>query len=99
MDLTLVIEIILGFFYGGGEANLEKVNQILTGIDAQFSINPLLLIPPLIIIVLAFRKIPAVPGIVIGIIAAGILGVIFPGKHIRQSAVGSLWRLCQQQWR
>jgi NhaC family Na+:H+ antiporter len=75
--LTLVIEFVLGFFYGGGQANLEKVNQILTGIDAQFSINPLLLIPPAIIIVLAFRKIPAVPGIVIGILAAGILGVIF----------------------
>ena len=59
---------------------MEKVNQILIGIDAQFSINPLLLIPPLIIIVLAFRKIPAVPGIVIGTIAAGILGVIFQGN-------------------
>ena len=78
--ITLLIEIVIGFFYGGGEANLEKVNQILTGIDAQFSINPLLLIPPVIIIVLAFRKIPAVPGIVIGIIAAGILGVIFQGN-------------------
>ena len=78
--ITLIIEIVIGFFYGGGQANLEKVNQILTGIDAQFSINPLLLIPPLIIIVLAFRKIPAVPGIVIGTIAAGILGVIFQGN-------------------
>ena len=78
--ITLIIEIVIGFFYGGGEANLEKVNQILTGIDAQFSINLLLLIPPLIIIVLAFRKIPAVPGIVIGTIAAGILGVIFQGN-------------------
>jgi len=38
--LTLVIEFVLGFFYGGGQAELEKVNQILTGIDAQFSINP-----------------------------------------------------------
>ncbi|MDX2448545.1 MAG: Na+/H+ antiporter NhaC [Desulfobacterales bacterium] len=78
--LTLVIEIGLGFFYGGGQANMESVNQILTGIDAQFSVNPLLLIPPVIIMVLAFRKIPAVPGIVIGIIAAGILGVIFQGN-------------------
>ena len=75
--LTLVINFILGFFYGGGQANLEKVNQILTGIDAQFSVNPLLLLPPVIVMVLAFRKIPAVPGIVIGILAAAILGVIF----------------------
>jgi NhaC family Na+:H+ antiporter len=75
--ITLVIEFVLGFFYGGGEANLESVNQILAGIDAQFSVNPLLLLPPVIIMVLAFRKIPAVPGIVIGILAAAVLGVIF----------------------
>ncbi len=78
--LTLVIEFILGFFYGGGQANLEKVNQILTGIDAQFSINPLLLIPPALVMILAIRKIPAVPGIVIGILSAGILGAIFQGN-------------------
>ena len=75
--ITLVIEFVLGFFYGGGETNLESVNQILAGIEAQFSINPILLLPPVIIMVLAFRKIPAVPGIVIGILAAGVLGVIF----------------------
>jgi NhaC family Na+:H+ antiporter len=75
--LTLIIEIALGFFYGGGQANLESVNQILAGIESQFTVNPLLLIPPVIIIVLAFKKIPAVPGIVIGILAAGILGIIF----------------------
>jgi NhaC family Na+:H+ antiporter len=78
--ITLIIEIVLSFFYGGGEANLESVNQILSGIDAQFSINLLLLIPPAIVMLLAFRRIPAVPGIVIGILSAGILGAIFQGN-------------------
>lgn len=78
--ITLVIEIVLSFFYGGGQANLESVNQILTGIDAQFSVNPMLLIPPAIVMVLAFKRIPAVPGIVIGILTAGILGAIFQGN-------------------
>jgi NhaC family Na+:H+ antiporter len=75
--LTLIIEFVLGFFYGGGQANLESVNQILTGIGAQFNVNPLLLLPPALVMVLAIRKIPAVPGIVIGIVAAGVLGVVF----------------------
>ncbi len=79
--ITLVIEIALGFYYGGGEANLESVNQILAGIQSQFSVNPLLLIPPAIILILAFKKIPAVPGIVIGIMAAGVLGVIFQSNN------------------
>jgi NhaC family Na+:H+ antiporter len=78
--ITLVIEFVLGFFYGGGEANLDKVNQILSGIDAQFSINPLMLIPPALVMILAIRKIPAVPGITIGILSAGIIGVVFQGN-------------------
>ncbi len=78
--ITLIIEIVLSFFYGGGQANLESVNQILSGIDAQFSVNLLLLIPPAIVMLLAFRRIPAVPGIVIGILSAGILGAIFQGN-------------------
>jgi NhaC family Na+:H+ antiporter len=78
--LTLVIEFVLSFFYGGGQAKLDSVNQILTGINAQFTINPLLLLPPVIVMVLAIRKIPAVPGIVIGILAAGVLGAIFQGN-------------------
>ena len=59
---------------------MDIVNQILSGIDAQFSINPLMLIPPALVMILAIRKIPAVPGIVIGILSAGILGVIFQGN-------------------
>lgn len=78
--ITLVLEFLISLFFGGGQANLESVNQILSGIDAQFSVNPLLLLPPIIVMVLAFRKIPAVPGIVIGILAAGLLGVIFQGN-------------------
>ena len=78
--ITLIIEIVLSFFYGGGQANLESVNQILSGIDAQFSVNLLLLIPPAIVMLLAFRRIPAVPGIVIGILSAGVLGAIFQGN-------------------
>lgn len=78
--LTLLIEFILGFFYGGGEADLESVNQILAGLDAQFNINPFMLLPPVIVMVLAFRKFPAVPGIVVGILVAGLLGAIFQGN-------------------
>jgi len=78
--ITLIIEIVIGFFYGGGEADLESVNQILAGIESQFSVNPILLIPPALVMILAFRKIPAVPGIVVGILSAGLLGAILQGN-------------------
>lgn len=78
--LTLIIEFVIGLAYGGGQTDLDSVSQILSGIDSQFSVNPLLLLPPFIVMALAIRKIPAVPGIVIGILAAGVLGVFFQGN-------------------
>lgn len=80
MVLTLIIECVLSFFYGGGEANLEAVGQIITGLDAQFTINPLLILPPVIVMILAYKRIAALPGIVAGVVSAAILGVLFQGN-------------------
>jgi len=78
--LTLIIEVILGFFYGGGAQDIESVNQILITLDSQFNINLLLLIPPLLIMVCAIKKMPAIPGITMGVISAAILGIFFQGN-------------------
>ena len=82
--LTLIIEIVLGFFYGGGEENLEQVNQILTVLQEQFDLNPLFLIPPVLVIVFAYRKAPAIPGITLGALAAAILGVALQGNSYEE---------------
>ena len=59
---------------------MESVNQILNGIDAQFVVNPVMLLPALVILGLAYKRIPAIPGIAMGIITAAILGMIFQGN-------------------
>ena len=78
--LTLIIEIIIGLFYSGGSANIETVNQILTTLDSQFNINIVFLIPPVLVMVCAFRKMPAIPGITMGVLSAAILGFLFQGN-------------------
>jgi NhaC family Na+:H+ antiporter len=78
--LTLIIEVILGFFYGGGAGDVAGVNQILTTLDNKFNINVLFLIPPLLVMVCAYRKVPAIPGITMGVLSAAVLGIIFQGN-------------------
>ena len=78
--LTLIIEIIIGLFYSGGSANIETVNQILTTLDSQFNINIVFLLPPVLVMVCAFRKMPAIPGITMGVLSAAILGFLFQGN-------------------
>jgi len=78
--LTLIIEIIIGLFYHGGSANIETVNQILTTLDSQFNINLVFLLPPVLVMLCAFKKMPAIPGITMGVLSAAILGFLFQGN-------------------
>ena len=77
--LTLVIETVLGLFYGGGEENVAAVEEILATLDRDFAIGPWHIIPPILVIVCAYKKAPAIPGLVAGVVSAVILGLIFEG--------------------
>ena len=77
--LTLVIEVALGLFYGGGEENLAAVEEILVTLDRDFTIGLWHLIPPLLVIVCAYKRAPAIPGLVAGVLSAVVLGMIFEG--------------------
>ena len=77
--LTLIIEIILGFQYGGGEGNLERIDTILSILDEQFTINIAMILPPIIVMAVSFKKMPAIPGISLGAIAGIILAIGIQG--------------------
>ena len=80
--ITLIVFGILGVTqYHGGEADLSRVTEFSDALNAAaggvFNINPLLLLPPVVVIVAVALKVPAIPGITLGIIAGAILGLIF----------------------
>ncbi len=77
--LTLIIDTVLGIMWGGGSTDIESLQLILTTLDQEFVISPILLIPPLLVLGLAFWKIPAIPGIAAGAVAAALLGFIMQG--------------------
>jgi NhaC family Na+:H+ antiporter len=79
IGLTLIIETVLGLFWGGQQADTATIDQILNTLQQTFTINPLLLLPPLLVLGLAAFKIPAIPGIVVGAVSAAILGFVFQG--------------------
>lgn len=73
-------------FFGGlsihysknlGDGTIESVKIISEGLNNNFNLNPLLLLPPIIVILAVAKKAPALPGIVIGILTAALLGMIF----------------------
>ena len=83
--LTIVIEVALGFVYSSTGADLAQVNEILTTLDSNFTINAVMLIPPLVVMVVSYRKIPALPGIALGVVTAAIIGFALQGNTYEQA--------------
>lgn len=75
--ITLLAFGVLGMQYAGTSADLSAVTEMSEGLKSLFVINPLLLLPPVIVIVAVAMKVPAIPGIVLGIFAGAFAGIIF----------------------
>ncbi len=63
--------------YRGGAADMSKVTELETALSGMFNINPLLLLPPVVVIVAVACKVPAIPGITLGIVTGAVVGLIF----------------------
>ncbi|MDU2503722.1 MAG: Na+/H+ antiporter NhaC [Peptoniphilus harei] len=79
--LTLLIFGFLSLKYKGASADLSNVDVIANGLKESFTISPILLLAPLVVIISIAKKLPAVPGISIGIIIAAIMGPIYQGVN------------------
>ncbi len=77
-SITLVIFLIIGFRYAGQELDAGSINEILSAISGAYTVNPLLMLVPVVVIVMVAMKIPALPGLIVGVIL-GALCAIYQG--------------------
>ena len=82
--LTFIIEIGLGFRYSSSASEQVDVSEILMLLASNFVIGPLMLIPPLILIVVSFKKVPPLPGLALGIVTAAVIGIVVQGVSFDQ---------------
>lgn len=75
--ISLLLFAILGFQYSGDRFEASVINDILAGISMNFTITPLLLIPPILIIILVIRKVPPIPTLLISSSLGALGAVIF----------------------
>ncbi len=67
-------------FYTGtvGAGDMSVANALGDAIKQAFpNINPLLMLPPVVVIVAIALKVPAIPGLTLGLFSGALLGVIF----------------------
>ena len=82
--ISLILYIILGMQFHGGNIDSESYQQILTTLENSFNLNPILLLPPVVVLVLIFLRKPTLPVFGIGIVLAMILAVAVQGRSLTE---------------
>lgn len=67
----------LSFFYGGSDVSTEEINQVIGIIEKNFNVGVHLFFPPVIVLFMVSRKIPALPALAIGALLGAVSTVLF----------------------
>jgi Na+:H+ antiporter, NhaC family len=79
ITVALIIYAVLGSRYSGQVLDAGEINAMLAAMSDNFNINLLMLIPPIVVIAIVVMKVPALPGLIIGVILGGVFAMLFQG--------------------
>jgi len=81
--ISLVLYGIIGMKYAGSQIDTSQISQIQSALISNYStLSPLLLLVPVAVIVMVIFKVPAIPGLIGGVILGAIVSVVFQGASI-----------------
>lgn len=79
--IALIVYLILGMNHGG-TANIDSISEILVALENNFNFSLITLIPPIIVIVFAIKKIPSLITLIIATLAAALIAVFVQSENI-----------------
>jgi len=98
---ALTVFVIIGLMQPGGTAD-SGMADTLAALERTFNIGPLMLVPMLVVVVLAARKVPAVASILAGVLVGVIFALVFQPPVIialtGDNGVGTLTALFKGVW-
>ncbi len=91
---SLIIALILFGILGAGHkgvADVSEVEALMEALKANFNLSPLLFIAPIFIILMVVLKIPAIPGLLFGVVLGVICSGVFQGQDVVAVSVYNLY--------
>lgn len=80
--LSIILYGLLGMRYSHGSMDTGNISTILSTLKSNFTIHPVLLLPPVLVIVMVIRKIPPLPALLGGTLMGGIFGMLMQGQSL-----------------
>lgn len=76
--ISLIVYQIFSFRVSG-TIDYTRINMIIDAIADTFTLNPLLLLPPIVVLILSYKKVPSIPALWVGTVIAMILALAIQG--------------------
>lgn len=80
--IALIIYFAIGFGYDSSAADLENITVIKGALAGEFNITPWLLIPPVVVLVTAVSKVPAIPSLLLAAATGCVFAAFFQGAGL-----------------
>jgi NhaC family Na+:H+ antiporter len=80
--ISLILYGIIGMRFAGNEIDTAAINEILTGLEANFNISLILLLAPILVIAMVIFKVPAMPGLIGGTVLGALFAFLFQGADM-----------------
>jgi len=77
--IALIIYSIVGMRYGGGDIDFSIVDTVTEGINGQYVMSPILILPIVVVLVLACMRKPILPTLALGVVLGAILAITIQG--------------------
>jgi len=80
--ISLIIYGIIGMKFANNDLDTTAINEILTGMEANFNISIVLFAAPLLVILMVIFKAPAIPGLLGGAVLGAVFAFVFQGADM-----------------
>ena len=82
MIIAGILYLVLGMKYTGDAEVIESIEKITQVLESTFQFTPLLLIPAVVVIVMALKRMPAIPTLFTGAVLGGLTAMIAQGASL-----------------
>ncbi len=82
--IALIIYAVMGFQFAGGVIDAEQIGIVLNGLTENFSISLLNFIPPIIVVILAVKRVPGLAVMIIASLIGAAFAMIFQGFSLAE---------------
>ena len=77
--LAMIIYFFLGLQYSSDSMDMSTIHSMQQTLAANFDLNPILLLPPVLVVLMVVFRVPAIPGLAGGIALGGVFFIFFQG--------------------